>query len=489
MKTASDDLSAIRAAAEQEATRRDRAMREGVSCLVFGALLLAVFASLQQRAYWSDGRFMVEWLSNGRLMSRYVTLLPLGHVIHGTLGRLFQWPPEESLHFLSNLSGAAAGALVMRAGLAAGMQLLPSLGMSLLLMTTPVVWFYSTCIEAHASQLAAASAALCWSVTAWRKGRLVGPGLAPWLVAVALVATHLVGALWALAFLYLTFGLPPWRDATRRLPTALAILASVFAVLGWAYSTDVVASANIDNVVTLGSGPSVKLFVRELLRPGGGVYPWLAVVLVATLRYRPLALLSPPAMASLLVFGALVPCAFVVDVVERGAYFISLLPLAVFWIGHWVDSLAGPARKLACALLLATAGAQLYFATRQVAEWERAGSAPAWAEELEARFQSKLVLFTTSRQTANLAGRHSKMFFVAIGPGTAADLGDPQRVEQLWRFLTTQVRRGYRVGMLQDVLDSDADDVSAFRRSLEERLGGPAPFGDSPCLLFPETRH
>ena len=443
------------------------------------AVLCAVFGFARQHDYWSDGRFWIEALEAGHWKSPHALYFPLAHLVQATLGRWLDWSAENALMGLSVLSGALAGALFALACMRAGFHWLSAVLGTLLLVSTPVAWFYSTCIEVHAPQLAASAGACLWAAHAWRRERLGGNTVAPLAIAFLLSATHLVGLSWTPALLLLTLAVPERRLLGRQLLVAALVL-GVQAWVIW-YALDPVAGGHLVAAAKGGRAPvSFAFFYQELVRPAGFLH--VALVLIAgkqLLRHRG-RLRRLPALLTIALFVALAPYSLVTDVHERGGYFISLVPPAAFWVTWWLDRGPRPLAWIAMSVLIAIQGK---VAVEDVREWESV-PVPAWMTEVEEAFEpDQVVLFTRDRAGA-ASFRHTRLVLVPLLPGTMNDPSVPEGLERLMVFVRKRAASGAHIGILDDVIAPDAVGTQAFVESLTQELGAPRAFDGSPCIFF-----
>jgi hypothetical protein len=449
-----------------------------VAVAVFAGLC-TVFALARQHDYWSDGRFWIEGLEAGRWESPHALYFPLAHLVESTLGRWLHWTAESDLMALSVLCGALAGTLFVLACMRAGLHWVSAVLGTLLLVSAPGAWFYSTCIEVHAPQLAASAGACLWAAHAWRRGRLGGNAIAPLAIAFALSATHLVGLSWTPALLLLTLAVPARRLLWRQALVALLVLA-VQAWVVW-YAVDPVASGHLSAAAKGGrASPSFGFFYRELVRPAGFVHVMLVVVAVAELLRQPSRLRRLPALLTLALFLSLAPYAFATDVTERGGYFLSLIPPAALWVTWWLDRGPRPIAWISMCVLIALQGK---VAVDDVREWEST-PVPAWMTTVEeAHHPTQVVLFTRDHTVAS-SFRHTRLVLVPLVPGSKNDPSGPNGLERLMVFVRKRAAAGARIGVLEDVLASEASGTQEFVECLTRELGEPERYEGSPCVFF-----
>lgn len=466
-----------------EGSRRGTVGRAG---LIAGALvflgLYALFRALRQESFWGDGRFLVFWLENGRWGYYHLAYLPVAEVVQHTLGALLGWKAVDTLYFVSAASGAAAGAFLFLACTVAGTGRAPSAAAVALLASAPVVWFYSTSIEIHALQLLAASAALLWAARAWSRGRLGGNPVAPGVVLAGVSTSHLSGITWTPAMLFLAWAGKRGESRGRRLVGVLVCLI-VFAAVYLGSTRFRLASSLADRAERFTDSPSpLGAVVREVLAPAAGIVSLALIALLDRARSDPRALLSRPAVTSFLIALALVPFAFLIDVAEHGAYFISLAPLFAFWVARWIERRRG---LLVWALVAGAVGGQAYLAWNEVSEWEGV-PVPPWVEELQAESGDETVLFTMDRQAGGIAFRHTRMIAFTIGPGAKnIDLSDAAMRKRALGVVQKRTAQGYRIAITRNVLEADDPATRSFVHELTQRFGEPVPGADPFYLLFP----
>jgi hypothetical protein len=458
------------------------AARALLAPLAVFAALLALFAAFRQDAFWGDGKFFVLWLQNERWGFYHLAYLPAGHLVRLTLGRFLGWDPPETLFFVSHAAGALAGTFVYAAARRAGLSLASRVAAVALLATTPVVWFYATSIEVHALQAAAAAAAVYVFARAWEAGRFGGDALLAAGLLIGVAATHLSGIAWAPALLFvavLPSGARRPRVPRRLLPAllVLALAAAAFAAIDRGGGADHLELGMRSWLARWNPG----IAWRELAVPAGIVHGLLLVAGASQLRAA--RRLGRPGQATLVLYASFLPYAFLVDIAEHGAYFVSLLPAALLWIARWLDRARGPGPW---ALVLAALVAQGALAWTLTQGWVRqADELPTWAHALRAEAGARTAIFTTDMGTAARILRHSDLFvFTPVAPdGTRLALDDPALLERARGIVVGGGRLGYRFAVTWELFERERE--SALVALLVELLGAPARGPEGAVYVFP----
>ncbi len=439
---------------------------------------LTVFLWGRQEDYWSDAKFMILWIENGRWLFYHLAYLPLGQIARLTLGRMLAWDAEETLFIVSAASGALAVALFYRACGRAGIHGWTRLLATAVLGTAPVVWFYATAIEVHIVQMAAASGGLLWGVEVWRSRNFVWSGWAPPCILLAMAGTHLTGLVWTPALFFLS-----WKGVEGGRARVLSCLGvfSVAAILWIVGRRSHTASASIDIATSSLEVPwSARLFLREFVRPAGFIHAGLTLGLLWQILRHPRTLRTIPVGVSLILFASFLPFAFTVDVFERGAYFLSLLPIAVFWIAWWARELPSAPTTIA---LGATAILQCQAARAEIERWQDV-VVPSWLAELDSRTHERAVFITLDRAAAGVVSRHTRMLAFAPRPRSSVDLSDPGLFEKALRFVAARSRRGASIILTTDVIRSTYPPLQHFREGLNDRLGTPTTDPEGRYVLY-----
>lgn len=134
-----------------------------------GLAVAAVFAATLQARLMSDGIWIVEFLHaphHDRIPTH-----PLFWFVQWGLGAVFPGAAVETLARATSVAaGGLSASLVFLACRRLGAARTSAVGATLLLVASPAAWFFSTTIEYHALQMAAAAVAFCVTVFApWER--------------------------------------------------------------------------------------------------------------------------------------------------------------------------------------------------------------------------------------------------------------------------------------------------------------------------------
>lgn len=446
--------------------------------------LLVLYHGTRQAHYWGDAKFILQWVENGRFDYYHVAYLPLAQLVHGVLGR-FGFAVEDSLRWLSVLCGAGSGALLYAAARAAGAGRSAAGGATLLYATAPVAWFFAGAIEIHAVQMLASAAVCLWAARGVRAGEFGRDPAAVVLAAIAVVAGHLTGVTFGPATVFVL-----WRGARgagvgRWITAGVAALAFVLVFLQVDRSGERGAYHLELGLRALLRLPSLALGWRELLAPAGVVW---ALVLVGALfawRTRRLDLRRLDVQATLLLFASTMPLAFLIDIAERGAYFVALLPVACLWLALAGDALP---RAVLAGVLCVTVPAQAWLGHASLRSFESATlpAELAWLETLQEEAGTRLLLLSTDAAIAAPIQHFTPLTCVIVVPGMGIDLTLPDVRARLVERAGQKSAEGYRIAFTSELLA--AEPGTTFVAELATLLGAPTPGRDPHYSLFPASR-
>ena len=378
--------------------RRDRGL-----ALLVGVLAATGYWLLRQDATWSDGRDLIVGLERGQWSYHHILYFPTAHLLHG----LFGWAldVEGTLQLLSAGSAALSVGLfyrVAREYLPRG----PALASSTLFATAPSVVFYATTVEVHALQLPFAVGAVLWAVRRRTSEGFRENAWLPVALLCGLVGTHVTGLAWSLSCAYVLFrGSGRWAMPRRWLAAGLVLLGFL---VSWLFlqGTSDIASGH----VLLGLRKTLTpwqpgLLWREVLEPAGLLYGCAIVALIAfpvivraarsTIRASILLLLAP-----------VVPFAMTVGIFERGAYFISLVPVVAVLALQWMRFVrTGPAVVVALVLGVVQGG----WALRNVDDWVHHYPGNEWIEALLEETGERGIVLTSHLMEVSCIQGHSGM--------------------------------------------------------------------------------
>lgn len=449
--------------------------------LLVSACLLVGFSALyfvqRQDARWSDGRALVALVESGRWAYHHFLYLPAARVFAAVLAPVGVGS-EPALQLFSAVAAALAVALFHLAARASGFGPTTSLLGALLLASAPVVWFFGTCVEVHAFQLAFAAGAVLWAARVREVER--PSAVPPALLLGGLFGAHMTGALWAPALLLvLVRGRSGWRRP-RHVLVALGVGAGTAA--GWLAATGGTGTGS--GHVLLGlrellQGWRVDLLWREVLAPGGLVYPLALLGLLAG-RARLRSAGAPLLAAIALLFLSLLPFAFTLHIAERGAYFISLVPVAVVAACLGLDALG---RWRVLVGLLVVAG-QVAWSVREVHEWEHHYPGWEWAGPLFDETGEKGLVLAYDRAEWEAVSCHSEMTAISLkARRTKENFGTMQKAA--FRAVERALAAGEPVAITRSLFESDVPEVHAFVVGLVGRFGTPVPGRRPEYLFFP----
>ena len=454
-------------------------MRGEVRLAVF-LVVLALYLLGYQRAYWSDGHFLIVCLSRGDWRYHHVLYLPLAHAVHATLSVIGLASTETALRCLSALGGAAATALLFQACRICGSSVARSLLLASLAATTPVVWFYSTTIEVHAIQAAFSAALMLWVARAVREPSAPLHAGVLVLLCCGLVGTHLSGVLWGPAVLVFMA-----RERRRFHGWASAcVLALVFGVF-WRWSSSAHSASATLAAFAMGSlltPPSLALLTREILRPQGIVFAAgvLAGLIVAGRRRR----LDTATVSSAVLFVTTLAFATNVDIDERGAYFIALVPVCVLLLGLALRSAGAWSGALLTLLMVAN----LALSLREVYLWTKHFPHAEWALPLIDEAQGKGVLLAFDADEWAAVFSHSRLRALCVeNRDVVLELDDPGVARAAHNLVAAAVGEGGRIYLTPTFLAAEQHGVPAFLEAIEQRYGTPvpAPGGGSYFVIDP----
>jgi hypothetical protein len=349
---------------------------------------------------------------------------------------------------------------------------------------TPTVLFFATSVEVHAPQVLAVGAVL-WGFARWRQSGEVPNALVLSLLFLGLVGTHLTGALWAPAFLYLAlFGTGRPRLPEHAFAGALALAGGYFvwkvANPGESQGWKVAGSA----FAALRRAPNLEYLMKELVLNGAFLFVLPPLLLIRRRLDRTGLVLV------LLVFAPQVILFQTLGIEEQGAYFITLFPLLGLLSSLALPRL-GRAALPAAAVLLAGQGA---LAHEFVWQWQNGYRGAEWAEPLIREAGDRGLLLALENWEAHAVQRHSHLDAVSLRIKKSRrvvelPLEDPaQQASAL--FLIEQSRAGGGlVAVTRSLLDygRENETVRRFLERLVERFGQLRP-GDHPAyFVFPRS--
>jgi len=460
--------------------------RDVAVALGLGILTLAVYLAAGQDATWSDGRLLPGLVERSTWTYHHVLFLPLARAVLALLRAVDgDVATRTALLFLSALAGAVAVAATYLAGRELRRDRAAALFGAGLLGLAPGAAFFSTTVEVHAPQLAAAALAAWWAARAARPGRLGERLTLPALLLCALVGTHMTGLAWAPSFGVLVL---LWVRRLRARPAgatgldAAATLAVLGAFAAWYQRTHGVTDVGGHHVLLglqrLTRSWSASFFLSELVVPAGLTLPLAGVGAWLALRARgegARGLLRPLPLATAVLLGAFLPFAFVVRILERGAYFVSLLPPAALLAGAlpgWLARRApGPGPRLLPAVLLA---AQAGWAAQFWWSWERDYPGHGWIPTLVEETGGRALVLSPSQLEFGLIHHHTDLTVVLV-----LSKAERRRMSALLAPLLEVVDAAHEAGtpvaLTRVLLESDDEVVEELRARLAARYGPPAP--------------
>jgi hypothetical protein len=367
------------------------------------------------------------------------------------------------MRLFSALSSALAAALVHLTLRRAGVSALRSTLLALLLVTTPVVWFFATCVEFHALQLAFAAAAVAWAVPFFRRPPERFHAAAPTIWGSLPAAAHMTGVLWLPAVAIVLF-----RERRRARGFWLAGLAAAALAAFWFWGRGAHragpghAGLGIRSLLT---PPSFTLFLRELLQPEGHVLTaGLVAGLCLALRRRRL---DTPTLACAALFLCFLPFSMNVEIYERGAYYVSLVPVCVVLLGLGLPK--GRSRDVALALLVV---ANLSLALVQVDLWTRRFADAWWVRPLVAEAGGSGVVLTRDLGEWQAVYLHSRLRALRLeDEHQPLDLTDPATLARTMGFVQRSVAAGGRIYATRRFLAVEERGAPALVRALVARYG------------------
>jgi hypothetical protein len=443
--------------------------------------LLGLYHATRQAHYWGDAKFILQWVENGRLDYYHVAYLPLAQLVHGVCGR-FGFAVEDSLRVLSVVCGAGSGALLFAAARCAGAGRVAAGGATLLYATAPVAWFFAGAIEIHAVQMLASGGVCLWAARGVRAGEFGRDPAAVMVALLAIVAGHLTGVTWAPATAFVL-----WRGGRgagfgRWVTVSVAALAFALVWLQVDRESERGAYHLELGLRALLRLPSLALGWRELLAPAGVVWALVLAAVLLAWRARRLDLRRLEVQATLLLFAASMPLAFLIDIAERGAYFVALLPVACLWLALAGDALP---RAALAAVLCVTVPLQTWLGHASLKSFESVAlpAELAWLETLQAEAGTRLLLLSTDTTLAAPVQQFTPLTCVIVVPGMGIDLTLPDVRTRLVERAGQKSAEGYRIAFTSELFA--AEPGTTFIAELAAQLGTPEPGRDSHYALFP----
>lgn len=450
------------------------------------AALLAYVLLWQRSAYWSDGRDLLAAAEEGLWWGHHIVLYrPLSQAVRLAFGAL-GLDAETALLALSSLATAVGvGATVLAAG-ALGARPVAAVAGGLLLAFAPTALFFATCIEVHAPNLCVAGIA---ALVLARRRASADPrpdALAVVLLGALLAISHPSGLL-AAPFLA-AYALAGGRriEPPRRWPLGLALLA----LLAWPAYLRFGTGTNaglIRSAVTL---PAARLPLGDLARElGGGAALLLALPALAVLPRR-----GEPgrrARARLALAAALLlPYALVAPlggIVERGAYFSSLLPALGVASALALERCGRLALPLGAVLL----AGQVPLGLREVRGWVAGYEGVEWSRELIDEVGGRGYLFAFDHGEWQAVAKHSRMFgifyaFERDGALIPVPL-EEWHTRVAMEFIDVQLAAGGRAAVSRRVVAQASEDpaLALMLERLAERYGVPVETRRPEYLLYP----
>jgi hypothetical protein len=383
------------------------------------------------------------------------------------------------------LCGAGSGALLFAAARCAGAGRLAAASATALYATAPVAWFFAGAIEIHAVQMLASAAVCLWAARGARAGEFGRDPAAVTLALLAVVAGHLTGVTWAPAAAFVLWRAARGAGVGRWITAILTTFA--FALL-WLQ----VDSSGERGAYHLELGlrallrlPSLALGWRELLAPAGVVWGLVLAAALFAWRTRRLDFRRLEVQATLLLFAATIPLAFLIDIAERGAYFVALLPVACLWLALAAEALP---RAALVAVLCVTLPLQTWLGHRSLQSFESVALPPklAWLETLQQEGGTRLLLLSTDTTLAAPVQNHTPLTCVIVVPGMGIDLTLSDVRARLVDRAEQKSAEGYRIAFTNELLATEPGPT--FLAELAAALGEPTPGRDPHYTLFPASR-
>jgi hypothetical protein len=391
---------------------------------------------------------------------------------------------KESLFVLSATASALALAFFFLAARARGVRRSSAFFGSALVATAPVVWFFATCIEVHPLQLAVAAATVWWAVSALGGQSGAAPSALPAaFLLCGLVGTHMTGALWAPALAVGLFrGEGCWRRPRRLVPSlvVLAVFAGCWIRVTARASGGSFAEYGIETVLTEAWRPA--LFWREALAPGGVLVPLALLGAWSAYRRAPHAWSGALPLSALVLVLTFVPFAFTVTIAERGAYFISLVPVTGMLACQALERFGA----LRIPLALAALGTHVVWSSSEIREWEHDYPGQEWASALLAESGGQGLVLTSDRAEWSAIWHHSDMK-VFCGRVNLKDRDFAAVKKRVSNAVGRTLREGKPVAVMRTFLESPYSDAMEISGELVEKYGQPVP-GARPEYLFFEPR-
>ena len=444
------------------------------------AALIATLATtlafaLRQTALWSDGRELIEGVEKGYWTSHYLLYFPAAHLVAGVTSRLGGLDTQASLCLLSALGLGVGAGLFFLFGRDRGLSRWLALLGTALFALSPVVVFFGTCVEAHALQLPVATAALLWASRAERRGTLGKDAALPSLLFLLLVATHPAGLIWVPLYLYILFRVTGhWSIPKHLIPTLVVFAAGAAFFFAASDRTGAGPRHALLALRKLLEPWRFELFVRELVAPAGVLYPLAAPGLVASLYFRRKSVeprVSRLGYAALILCVSALPLAFTLHIFERGAYYISLVPVVAAVVCVTARRLP-PAVVLAVGIPLVLV--QLLLARAEVRGWEKDYPGADWIEAMFEECGERGLILSGDFSEYKVIRGHTWMTvgLVSLRQGNI----EPDTLMALTlRGAQNAKRNGAPIVLTQSFLESKDPTVVRVLNELESRFGASVP--------------
>ena len=326
-----------------------------------------------------------------------------------------------------------------------------------------MVWFYATCIELHGIQLFFAAALTAWVVRVLLdEGKVVSAPVTA-LLAAGPAGAHMTGILLlpaVAAFLYGT------RKRVRSWRRGAALFIAFAALWFWGSASRAAAPRHVQfGLRSLLEAPDFELFRREILAPQGTLF--VAGMLCAVVLYLRRRRLDTATLCCTLVYLAFLPFAASVDIAERGAYFVCLVPVSLALVAAFWRRLPPVADALLVVLIALNTRASL----TRVSAWRNDFPQASWARQLIAEAEGRGVVMTYDMEEFWAVHRHSRMRAFCLFEDVELEAPATRRyAEQLIR---QALEDGGDVYATRRFLNEPNHGVPAFLDLLEDWLGAP----------------
>jgi hypothetical protein len=239
------------------------------------------------------------------------------------------------------------------------------------------------------------------------------------------------------------------------------------------------AAYGIDTLLTEPWRPA--LFWREALVPEGVLVPLALLGAWSALRRAPHALAGALPLSALVLVLTFVPFAFTVSIAERGAYFLSLVPVTGMLACQALERFG----VLRIPLALAAIGAHVVWSSAEVREWEHDYPGKEWASALVAEAGGSGLVLTSDRAESSAIYHHSDMR-VMCGRINLRDRNFAAVKKRVSNAVGRTLREGKPVAVMRSFLESPYSDAMEISGELVEKYGQPVP-GSRPEYLFFEA--